>query len=82
MIISPGYSVFTSASGRTNPAAWKSIEQKDYHEWRKQYTFNAIQYGVSYGEDFCNHFKVSDYILFYDRSYESADEYIHRYYIK
>jgi hypothetical protein len=37
---------------------------------------------VAYGDDFCNHFDIVDYILCYTRDPVRADEYIQKHYIK
>ena len=74
-----GYSVFTAAQSRSHPTA---VSSKDYQRWRRQHIFNALKFGVAYGDDFCNHFDIVDYILCYTRDPVRADEHIQKHYIK
>lgn len=58
----------------------KSVCQADYLAWQHEFVFDALQ-GLRYGQSFCNHFDITDNILFYERDPEWADTYIRSYYI-
>ncbi len=79
MTVQRGYSVFTAVAVQNRTT---SVSRRDYQKWRKDHIFNAIKFGVAYGDDFCNHFDIVDYILCYTRDPVRADEYIQKHYIK
>ena len=56
------------------------ITQKQFDEWQKQLSFDLLQ-GLRYGQSFCNHFGITDNILYYEFSWLNAEEYIKRAYI-
>ena len=57
------------------------IKLADYESWQKLYTFDALQ-DVRYGQSFCNHFGITDYILYYTLEVDRADDYITKNYIR
>lgn len=58
------------------------LESQQYEQFKKEYTFESLKYGTRLGQSFCNYFNITDHVLFYKPSAESADQYIHKYYIK
>ena len=57
------------------------ITRSDYDEWRKQYTWDALQ-GLRYGQSFCNRFGLHDNHLYYNTGgIDWADEYIEKTYL-
>lgn len=50
-------------------------------EYEVQHIFLALQ-GIRYGQGFCNHFDITDNILFYERDAENAKRYIRKTYLK
>ncbi len=58
------------------------LELQQYEQFKKEYTFESLKYGTRLGQSFCNHFNITDHVLFYKPSAESADRYIHKNYIK
>jgi len=58
----------------------KPVCQLDYLAWQHGFVFEALQ-GLRYGQSFCNHFDVTDNILFYEQDPEWADTYIRSYYV-
>ena len=63
-----------------DPGQHISLEQ--YAEWKKQYSFDGL-YGLRYGQSFCNHFDISDNILYYTTfDIAQCDDYIMKNYIK
>ena len=58
----------------------KAVSQADYLVWQHEFVFDALQ-GLRYGQSFCNHFDITDNILFYERDPEWADTYIRSYYV-
>ena len=58
----------------------RAVRQADYQSWQHEFVFDALQ-GLRYGQSFCNHFDVTDNILFYEQDPEWADTYIRSYYV-
>ena len=58
-----------------------SIPETDYNMWQKMFTFEGIK-GARYGQSFCNHFGITDYVLFYKVDWESADQHIRTVYLE
>ena len=58
-----------------------SIPETDYNMWQKAFTFEGIK-GARYGQSFCNHFGITDYVLFYKVDWESADQHIRMVYLE
>lgn len=56
------------------------VSRTDYEQWCREVVFDALQ-GLRYGQSFCNHFDITDNILFYERDPEWADTYIRSYYV-
>jgi hypothetical protein len=79
MTVQRGYSVFTAAAVQDRAT---TVSRRAYEKWRKDYIFNALKFGVAYGDDFCNHFNIVDYILCYTRDPDRADDHIQKHYIK
>ena len=57
-----------------------SISETDYHMWQRAFTFEGIK-GQRYGQSFCNHFDITDYVLFYKIDWASADQHIRTTYL-
>ena len=57
-----------------------SITEAEYSEWKRAFTFEGIK-GARYGQSFCNHFGLTDYVLFYKIDWASADQYIRSMYL-
>ena len=57
-----------------------SIDPAEYNEWQRAFTFEGIK-GARYGQSFCDHFDITDYVLFYKADWESADQYIKAVYL-
>lgn len=59
------------------------ITRAEYENWKKLYTFDALQHPIRYGQSFCNHFNITDYILYYTKiDVLDADTYITKNYVK
>jgi hypothetical protein len=56
------------------------ITQEEYDQWKQQYLFQALK-GHTFGRDFCDHFDIQDYILYFS-AIEEAEHYILRTYIR
>ena len=61
-------------------APYLKITQQQFAEWQKQASFDIMK-GARYGQSFCNHFGITDNILYYEFSWLNAEEYIRRAYI-
>ena len=57
-----------------------SIPPAEYKAWKLEFTFEGIR-GARYGQSFCNHFGITDYVLFYKVDWESADQHIRTVYL-
>jgi hypothetical protein len=57
-----------------------TIPVEDYELWKQDFTWEALQ-GLRYGQSFCNRFKMTDNVLFYERDYVCADEHIRIHYL-
>ena len=58
-----------------------SIPESDYNMWQRAFTFEGIK-GARYGQSFCNHFGITDYVLFYKIDWASADQHIRNIYLE
>jgi hypothetical protein len=57
-----------------------SILQAEYDAWRDEFVFDGIR-GIRYGQSFCNHFGITDYVLFYMLDWGKADQHIRKLYL-
>jgi hypothetical protein len=57
-----------------------SIPPAEYDAWQRAFTFEGIK-GARYGQSFCNHFGITDYVLFYKVDWASADQHIKAVYL-
>jgi hypothetical protein len=57
-----------------------SILQAEYDAWRNEFVFDGIR-GMRYGQSFCNHFDITDYVLFYKVDWAGADQHIKAVYL-
>lgn len=58
-----------------------SILQAEYDAWRNEFVFDGIR-GLRYGQSFCNHFDITDYVLFYMLDWDRADQHIRTVYLE
>ena len=58
-----------------------SITHAAYEDWKREFTFDGIR-GARYGQSFCNHFNITDYVLFYKIDWASADQHIRTVYLE
>ena len=63
------------------PVTGITITWEQYDRWQQTYLFECLQ-GLKYGESFCAHFGIIDYILVFSNSIKEADAYIKRTYIQ
>ena len=59
----------------------RKVTQGEYEAWSAGFIFDGIR-NLRYGQSFCNHFGITDNILYYDTNVENADQYIKQHYIK
>jgi hypothetical protein len=57
-----------------------SILPAEYEAWKREFTFEGIK-GTRYGQSFCNHFDITDYVLFYMMDWDKADQHIRTVYL-
>ena len=57
-----------------------SVTHAAYEDWKREFTFEGIR-GARYGQSFCNHFGITDYVLFYKIDWASADHHIRTVYL-
>jgi hypothetical protein len=56
------------------------INKEDYELWKKHAVWDGLR-GLRYGQSFCNHFNITDNLLYYSLTWDSADQYIKKTYI-
>ena len=60
----------------------RCITLAEYRLWQRGYIFDNMR-NLRYGQSFCNHFEISDNILYYDALTQvDADRYIRETYVK
>jgi hypothetical protein len=52
-----------------------------YEAWKREFTFDGIR-GARYGQSFCNHFDITDYVLYYKLDWTTADQHIRTVYLE
>ena len=57
-----------------------SVTKAAYEDWKREFTFEGIR-GARYGQSFCNHFDITDYVLYYKMDWASADQHIRTVYL-
>jgi hypothetical protein len=62
------------------PTANSKVGHAEYLAWQHGFVFEALQ-GLRYGQSFCNHFDITDNILFYEQDVGWADVYIRQNYL-
>jgi len=59
----------------------KPLASKQFEQWKQEFTFDAL-YGLRYGQSFCNHFDITDNLLYYNSwSVDQTDKYIKKNYV-
>lgn len=76
-----GFSVFDQKS-KYDILYSTLITHDEYEQWKRQYTFAALKSSVRYGQDFCNYFDITDFVLYYTVPQDRADDYIKKHYVK
>jgi len=61
-------------------APYIKITQEQYAEWQQVAAWDIMR-GLRYGQSFCNHFGVTDNLLYYEFSWIMADDYIRKAYL-
>jgi hypothetical protein len=62
--------------------ASQKITLEQYTEWKDRYSFDGLR-GLRYGQSFCNHFDISDNILYYTIfDVGQCDDYIMKRYVE
>jgi len=59
----------------------RKISQAEYEQWARGFVFEGLR-NQRYGQSFCNHFDITDNILFYALTVAEADRYIQKTYLK
>lgn len=72
--------LFAQTLGKQTADVKVSVEQ--YEKWYESFLFETLQFDTRYGQSFCNTFEITDYILYYMRDIERADEHIRKYYVR
>ena len=67
-------------AGRTSRVQ-EPVSRKAFEQWEQDFTFEGLK-GLRYGQSFCNHFGISDNLLYYTLwPVEQIHDYILRYYV-
>ena len=64
----------------TKETYYHKISLAEYESWKRQFSWDAL-YGIRYAQSFCNHFGITDSILYHDADPVRADKYIKKIYI-
>ena len=64
----------------TKETYYQKISLADYESWKRQFSWDAL-YGLRYAQSFCNHFGITDIILYHDADPVRADKYIKEQYL-
>jgi len=57
------------------------ITMSEYRDWQRGYIFDGLR-NLRYGQSFCNHFDITDNILYYNvLTQQDADRYIQNTYL-
>jgi len=67
------------ASRLKEPAV--KVSRQDYEQWARGFVFDGLR-DLRYGQSFCNRFGITDNILYYARTFDEADRYIQKTYVK
>ena len=74
-----GYSVFNHTQSTEEEKRLLIISQEQFELWQKDFMWEAL-HGIRYGQSFCNHFGITDNLLYYTMTPEESEQYIkHRY---
>lgn len=57
------------------------LNEGNFAAWRQSYLMDALM-GLRYGQSFCKHFNIEDYILYYMRDIAAAHQYIKKNYLQ
>jgi hypothetical protein len=57
------------------------VAQHDYEQWARGFAFDGLR-NLRYGQSFCNRFGIQDNILYYAQTFDEADRYIQKNYVK
>ena len=68
------------AAASQEPQGRCRVPVQTYLQWRRLWTLDGIR-GIGYGQSFCDHFHIRDYILSRLRSVSIADRHIRTYYL-
>ena len=60
---------------------YKSISNQEYEAWKYLSILDGLR-GHRFGQSFCHHFDVTDYILYYTRDINRCDKHIKQYYVE
>jgi len=67
--------------GSLDPERNSQVTHDQYLEWARGFIFDGLR-NQRYGQSFCNHFGITDKILFFQPDYQKADAYIRENYLK
>lgn len=74
-----GYSIFNHTQSTEEEKRLLIISQEQFELWQKDFMWEAL-HGIRYGQSFCNHFGITDNLLYYTMTPEESEQYIkHRY---
>jgi tagatose-1,6-bisphosphate aldolase non-catalytic subunit AgaZ/GatZ len=69
------------AFGNRKEQIHEPVTLEAFEQWRQNFTFEGLR-GQRYGQSFCNHFGISDNLLYYTYwPTDQIDDYIQRYYL-
>ena len=63
-----------------SPSQPTKVEKSAYEQWARGFVFEGLR-NKRYGQSFCNHFNITDNILYFSSSVDEADRYIQKNYL-
>lgn len=81
MTTNKGHSVFTHHELHDERHTELRITEEEFQFWKKEINmFDALK-GIRFGQSFCNHFGITNNLLYYTMGPEAAEHYIRKTYI-
>jgi len=63
------------------PNQTTKVERSAYEQWARGFVFEGLR-NQRYGQSFCNRFGIQDNILYYAQTFQEADRYIQKNYLR
>lgn len=68
------------ATNQKGNTAKEELTKESFQQWDREFVFDALKQ-QRYGQSFCNHFGITDHILFYTKDIDRCRDIIHKRYL-